>query len=43
MVEKFRKLGAEAKFPSSQEFGAFIAEENRRLAAIVRAAGVRPD
>jgi len=37
------KLGAEAKFVSPQEFGAFIADENRRLTAIIRASGVKGD
>jgi tripartite-type tricarboxylate transporter receptor subunit TctC len=43
MVDKFRKLGAEAKFLSPQEFAAFIAEENKRMAAIIRASGVKGD
>lgn len=40
MIDKFKKLGAEAKFLSPAEFAAFIADENRRSAAIIRAAGV---
>ena len=43
MVDKFRKLGAEAKFLAPQEFAAFIAEENKRMAAIIRASGVKED
>jgi tripartite-type tricarboxylate transporter receptor subunit TctC len=43
MVERFGRLGAEAKFLSPQEFGAFIAEEQQRLAAIIRASGVHGD
>jgi tripartite-type tricarboxylate transporter receptor subunit TctC len=43
MVERFATLGAEAQFPSAQEFGTFIAEEQQRLAAIIRAAGVHGD
>jgi len=43
MIERFGKLGAEARFLSPQEFGAFIAEEQKRLAAIIRASGVRGD
>jgi tripartite-type tricarboxylate transporter receptor subunit TctC len=41
VMERFAKLGAEARFPSAQAFGAFIADEQQRLAAIIRAAGVR--
>ena len=41
MTDKFKKLGAEAKFLTPQEVGAFIADENRRLAAIIRASGVK--
>jgi tripartite-type tricarboxylate transporter receptor subunit TctC len=41
MTERFRALGAEAKFLSPQEFGAFIAAEQQRLAAIIRASGVK--
>src|SRR5262249_36313012 len=41
MTERFRALGAEAKFPSPQEFGAFIAAEHQRLGAIIRASGVK--
>jgi tripartite-type tricarboxylate transporter receptor subunit TctC len=41
MIERFRNLGAEAKFLTPQEFGTFIAEEHQRLGAIIRASGVR--
>jgi tripartite-type tricarboxylate transporter receptor subunit TctC len=41
MMEKFKKLGAEARFPTPPEFAAFVADENRRLAAIIRASGVK--
>jgi tripartite-type tricarboxylate transporter receptor subunit TctC len=41
MIDKFEKLGAEAKFLSPEEFAAFIADENRRMTDIVRAAGVK--
>ena len=41
MTEKFKKLGAEARFPTPPEFAAFVADENRRLAAIIRASGVK--
>jgi tripartite-type tricarboxylate transporter receptor subunit TctC len=43
MVDKFEKLGAEAKFPTPSEFAAYIADENKRLAAIIRAAGVKAE
>jgi len=43
MADTFKKLGAEARFPTPQEFAAFIAEDNRRTAAVVRAAGVKAD
>src|SRR5260370_42271394 len=39
--QQFKKLGTEAKFLSPQEFASFIADENRRLAAIIRASGVK--
>lgn len=41
MVDKFTKLGAEARFPSRAAFAAFIAEDNRRIAAVIHAAGVK--
>jgi tripartite-type tricarboxylate transporter receptor subunit TctC len=41
MVDKFKKLGAEARFPSRAEFAAFIAEDNHRIAAVIHAAGVK--
>jgi tripartite-type tricarboxylate transporter receptor subunit TctC len=41
MIDKFKRLGAEAKFMSAEEFGAFIADENRRLGAVVRASGMK--
>jgi tripartite-type tricarboxylate transporter receptor subunit TctC len=41
MIDKFKKLGAEARFPTPPEFAAFVADENRRLAAIIRASGVK--
>jgi tripartite-type tricarboxylate transporter receptor subunit TctC len=41
MIDKFSKLGAEAKFLSPEQFAAFIADENRRMADIARAAGVK--
>ena len=43
LIAKFKTLGAEAKFPSPQEFAAFIADETRRSAEIVHAAGVKGD
>jgi hypothetical protein len=36
-------VGADATFLSPQEFGAFIADEQQCLAAIIRASGVRGD
>jgi len=41
MIETFKKLGAEARFPSQQEFADFIADDSRRTAAIIRAAGAK--
>jgi tripartite-type tricarboxylate transporter receptor subunit TctC len=43
MVEKFQKLGAEAKFPTTGEFMAFVTDEYRRLAAIIRASGMKAE
>jgi tripartite-type tricarboxylate transporter receptor subunit TctC len=43
MIDKFRKLGAEARFSTQQEFAAFIAEDSRRIAAIIRASGIKGD
>ena len=43
MKDKFRKLGAEAKFTSPQEFAAFIASEHDRIGAIVRASGAKSE
>ena len=39
--EAYTKLGAEARFPTRAEFAAFIAENNRRIAAVIHAAGVK--
>jgi tripartite-type tricarboxylate transporter receptor subunit TctC len=39
MREKLDKLGAEAVFLSPAQFAGFIADENRRIAAIIRGAG----
>jgi tripartite-type tricarboxylate transporter receptor subunit TctC len=41
MIETFKKLGAEARFLSQQEFADFIADDSRRTAAIIRAAGAK--
>jgi len=39
----FKKLGAEAKQSSPQQFAAFIAEEHDRIGAIVRATGAKSE
>ena len=39
----FKKLGAEAKTTSPQEFAAFIAEEHDRIGRIVRATGAKSE
>jgi tripartite-type tricarboxylate transporter receptor subunit TctC len=41
LIDKFAKLGAETRFLTSPQFGAFIADESQRLAAIIRAAGAK--
>lgn len=41
MMGMFKKLGAEARFPSQQEFAAFIADDSRRIATVIRAAGIK--
>jgi tripartite-type tricarboxylate transporter receptor subunit TctC len=43
MADTFQKLGAEARFPTPSEFAAYIADENKRLAGIIRAAGVKAE
>jgi tripartite-type tricarboxylate transporter receptor subunit TctC len=43
MASRFRKLGAEARFLSPEEFAAFIAAENQRLGDIIRTSGTRAD
>src|SRR5262249_35140515 len=43
MKDKFKKLGAEAKFSSIQEFAAFIGGEHDRIGAIVRMSGVKSE
>jgi hypothetical protein len=37
------KLGAEVRYPSQDEFAAFIAAENQRLGTLIRAAGVKAE
>ena len=41
MIDRFAKLGAEPRFMSPQEFADFIADENQRIAAVIRASGVK--
>jgi tripartite-type tricarboxylate transporter receptor subunit TctC len=43
LAERMSKLGAEVRFPSQEEFAAFIAAENRRLGDLIRAAGVKAE
>jgi tripartite-type tricarboxylate transporter receptor subunit TctC len=43
MLERMAKLGAEVRYPSQQEFAAFIAAENQRLGSLIRAAGVKAE
>jgi tripartite-type tricarboxylate transporter receptor subunit TctC len=43
MADKLAKLGAEVRFPGRREFADFIAEDNRRIAAIIRASGIKGD
>jgi tripartite-type tricarboxylate transporter receptor subunit TctC len=38
-----RRLSAEAKIGSPQDFAAFLAEETQKWAAIVKSSGVRLD
>jgi len=41
MKDKFAKLGAEARFPSQDEFASFIASEAERLGTIIRMSGAK--
>jgi tripartite-type tricarboxylate transporter receptor subunit TctC len=41
MLERMKKLGAEVKLLSQDEFAAFIAAEHQRLGALIRASGVK--
>jgi tripartite-type tricarboxylate transporter receptor subunit TctC len=41
--DKFKKLGADGKSSSPQEFAAFIAAEHARIGAIVRASGAKSE
>src|SRR5262249_62274433 len=41
MKDKFAKLGAEARFPSQDEFASFIASEAERLGTIIRISGAK--
>lgn len=43
MVDKLAKLGAETRYMTPRQFGDFVAEENRRIAAIMRVAGIKPE
>lgn len=43
LIDKFAKLGAETRDMTPQAFGAFIAAESQRIAAIIRAAGVKAE
>jgi tripartite-type tricarboxylate transporter receptor subunit TctC len=43
MLDKMKKLGAEVRVPSQQEFAAFIAAEHQRLGTLIRAAGVKAE
>jgi tripartite-type tricarboxylate transporter receptor subunit TctC len=41
MLERMKKLGAEVKLLSQDEFAAFIAAEHQRLGTLIRASGVK--
>jgi tripartite-type tricarboxylate transporter receptor subunit TctC len=43
MLDKMKKLGAEVRLLSQDEFAAFIAAENQRLGTLIRAAGVKAE
>ena len=43
MVDKFKKLGAEARFLSLDEFMAFVVAENQRLGDIIRSSGTKAE
>ena len=43
MVEKFKKLGADASFGTAEEFANFIAAENQRLGDILRVSATKAD
>jgi tripartite-type tricarboxylate transporter receptor subunit TctC len=43
MVDKFKKLGAEARFLSLEEFMAFVVAENQRLGDIIRSSGTKAE
>jgi tripartite-type tricarboxylate transporter receptor subunit TctC len=43
MAERLKTLGAEVRFPSQEEFGAYIAAEHQRIGALIRAAGVKAE
>jgi tripartite-type tricarboxylate transporter receptor subunit TctC len=43
MLQKLGKLGAEVRYPSQEEFAAFIASEHQRLGTLIRAAGVKAE
>jgi tripartite-type tricarboxylate transporter receptor subunit TctC len=43
MIERLATLGAEARFPSREEFAQFIAAEADRMAKVIRMAGAKGD
>jgi tripartite-type tricarboxylate transporter receptor subunit TctC len=43
MLERMKKLGAEVKLLSQDEFAAFIAAEHQRLGTLIRASGVKAE
>jgi tripartite-type tricarboxylate transporter receptor subunit TctC len=43
LLDKMKKLGAEVRLLSQEEFAAFIAAENQRLGTLIRAAGVKAE
>jgi tripartite-type tricarboxylate transporter receptor subunit TctC len=43
MLERMKKLGADVKLLSQDEFAAFIAAEHQRLGTLIRASGVKAE
>ena len=43
LLDKMKKLGAIVKYPSQEEFAAFIAAQHQRLGTLIRAAGVKAE